>query len=75
LDELSRLFYLSIDLADRSDEMRVEHHLLARAICDRDPERAAKTAGELARRAHPRALEALTPPLDGNRLGSVEVNV
>jgi DNA-binding GntR family transcriptional regulator len=42
LDELARLFYLGLDVRDRSDELVNEHRELVQAMRGRDPEQAAR---------------------------------
>jgi DNA-binding GntR family transcriptional regulator len=59
LDELTRVFHLGLDLRDSAEEMRDEHIALAKALLDRDPERAARIVGGQIARSEQRVLEAL----------------
>lgn len=66
LDEMTRIFYLGLDLRDSAKEMRDEHLTLAKAFCDRDPDRARQLAQAQIARSRQRILEALT-----HRLGAL----
>lgn len=68
LDEMTRLFQLGLDVRDSAADMRQEHITLAQILCDRDSDRAAQIAQELVAFSHQRALEALTPYLEGSPL-------
>jgi DNA-binding GntR family transcriptional regulator len=60
LDEMTRIFHLGLDLKDSAGEMRNEHIALAKALCDRDPDRAAQIVLNQIVRSEERVLEALT---------------
>lgn len=59
LDELTRVFHLGLDLRDSAGEMRDEHVTVARALCDRDPDRAEQIVRSQIERSQQRVLEAL----------------
>jgi DNA-binding GntR family transcriptional regulator len=59
LDELSRVFHLYIGLRDYTAQLRHEHFTIAKAICDRDADLAARLAYEQAVRSQQRVTEAL----------------
>jgi DNA-binding GntR family transcriptional regulator len=60
LDELTRVFHLGLDLRDSAEEMRDEHIALARALFDRDADRAEQIVQSQIARSQQRILEALT---------------
>jgi DNA-binding GntR family transcriptional regulator len=63
LDELTRVFHLGLDLRDSAEEMRDEHLALAKALCDRAPDRAEQIVQSQIARSQQRVLQALTERL------------
>jgi DNA-binding GntR family transcriptional regulator len=59
LDELTRVFHLGLDIRDSAEEMKQEHVALAEALCDRDPDRAARIVQDQVERSQERILQAL----------------
>ncbi len=59
LDESARIFFLGIDILDMSEDVRDEHTSIARAILDRDPDRAEQIARIKIAQSRDRVLEAL----------------
>ena len=75
LDELTRVFHLGLDVRDSAEEMRDEHLALARALCDRDPDRAERIVQSQIGRSQNRILEALIRRLDGGAPDSLSDTV
>ena len=71
LDELTRVFHLGLDVRDSAEEMRDEHLALARALCDRDPDRAERIVQSQIARSQNRILEALIRRLGGDAPSSL----
>jgi DNA-binding GntR family transcriptional regulator len=71
LDELTRVFHLGLDLRDSTEEMRDEHLALAKALCDRDPDRAEQIVQSQIARSQQRVLEALTDRVVGDSSGAL----
>jgi DNA-binding GntR family transcriptional regulator len=59
LEELTRLFYLGLDIRDGAQKMRAEHILLANAIHSRDEDKAAELAYTQIEQSRKRVMEAL----------------
>ena len=59
LDELTRVFHLGLDIRDSAEEMKEEHVALTEALCDRDPDRAARIVQDQIERSQERILQAL----------------
>lgn len=71
LDELTRVFHLGLDLKDSAEEMRDEHVALARALCERDPDRAQRIVESQIARSQQRVIEALVQHLGGSAAGAL----
>jgi DNA-binding GntR family transcriptional regulator len=65
LDELTRVFHLGLDLRDSAAEMRGEHTALAKALSDRDADRAERIAREQIAASQQRVLDSLLPGSGG----------
>lgn len=59
LGELNRVFHLGLDVRDSAQEMRDEHIALAKELCSRNEEQAAKVVVEQIERSQRRVLDAL----------------
>jgi DNA-binding GntR family transcriptional regulator len=66
LDEMTRIFHLGLKLKESAEEMEQEHHSLAQALFDRDPDRAEQLMRDQIARSKERVLAALT-----HRLGAM----
>lgn len=71
LDEMTRIFHLGLDLRDSADEMRDEHLALAKALLNRDPDRAERLVQSQIARSQERVLEALTRRIGNSPSGAL----
>jgi DNA-binding GntR family transcriptional regulator len=75
LDEMARIFYLGLDVQDMTEEVRREHAAIARALCDRDPDRAEQIVTAQIERSQERVLEALSSADNRGVSGSLAQSV
>lgn len=60
LDGLNRVFHLGLEVRDSAEEMRAEHVALAKALVERDEERASAIVSNQIARSIQRVMDALT---------------
>jgi DNA-binding FadR family transcriptional regulator len=59
LDEMARIFFLGLNLREMSQEVRDEHQAIAKAIYNRDPDKAEQTSREEIAHSKDRIMDVL----------------
>jgi DNA-binding GntR family transcriptional regulator len=75
LDELTRIFFLGLNLREMTREVYDEHHRIAMAISGQDPDEAEQTSRDEVFRSRDRILEALISGQNYGGQGTIAVDL